>query len=365
MDKSYYWNIERTLTHNALFNFIIGNRGGGKSYGCKEYVLKNFIKKHEQFAYVRRYKDDLTEPMKQFFKDVIKEFPDYEYMIDNMKIYFRKKIDTTGIENKKEISELLKWKESDICGYGFVLSTASNKKSISYPEITTLMFDEFLLDKGNQRYVKNEVNAFLNLYETIARPGTDHKRVICFLLANAITITNPYFLYFDLKIPNKKDRNNKWIWKHPNKSILVEDVKIEKFIDRKRKTEFGTIVSDTAYSEYSIENKFLYDSDTFVEKRSKNSIYFFTFIYKEFTFGVWVDYHIGKMWVSKKVDNGYHYNYSITLDDHKPNTMLLKDRNRCGRFRNFLDNYKVGNVYFEDIQIKNICYEVIKMSLNI
>lgn len=365
IDKSYYWNIGSTLTHNSLFNFIIGNRGGGKSYGVKEYVLKNFIKKHEQFAYVRRYKDDLIEPMKQFFKDVIQEFPDYEYKIDNMKFYFRKKLNGDDIEDKKERKEFLAWKDDDICGYGFILSTASNKKSISYPNITTIMFDEFLLDKGNQRYIKNEVSAFLNLYETIARPGSDHKRVICFLLANAITVTNPYFLYFDLKLPYKKDNNDKWIWKHPTKPILVEDVRIDKFIDRKKKTEFGTIIADTLYSDYSIENKMMYDNDTFIEKRSKTSIYFFTFTYKEFTFGVWIDYHLGRLYVSKKVDFNYHYNYSITLSDHKPNTMLLKDRNRSGRFKLFLENYKVGNVFFEDMQVKNICYEVIKMCLNI
>lgn len=364
MNDSIYWDIYRTLTHNALFNFIIGNRGGGKSFGVKEFVLKNFIKRHEQFAYVRRYKNDLSDSINTFFKDVIIKFPNYEYKVDGVKLYFREKVDVSDIEDKKEREEILKWKDSDICGYGFVLSTASNKKSISYPDITTIMFDEFLLEKGNQRYLKNEVTAFLNLYETIARPGSGHKRVISFLLANAITITNPYFLYFDLKLPNKKDKNDKWIWKHPTKSILVEDVKIEEFIKKKKETEFGNIISDTTYSDYSIENKMLYDNDTFIEKRSKRSIYFFTFTYKEFTFGVWVDYHEGKIWVSKKYDKDYHYNYSITIEDHKPNMLLLKDRNRCGRFRIFLDNYKVGNVYFEDVQIKNICYEVIKLSMN-
>ena len=78
----------------------------------------------------------------------------------------------------------------DIAGYGFTLSTANNKKSISYPNITLLGFDEFLLEKGNQMYLPNEPEKLLNLYETVARPGTDHKRVILFMLANNITITN-------------------------------------------------------------------------------------------------------------------------------------------------------------------------------
>ena len=39
IDRSIFWDIGRTLTYNALFNFIVGNRGGGKSYGAKKGVL--------------------------------------------------------------------------------------------------------------------------------------------------------------------------------------------------------------------------------------------------------------------------------------------------------------------------------------
>ena len=31
IDVSIFWDIYRTLTHNALINLIVGNRGGGKS----------------------------------------------------------------------------------------------------------------------------------------------------------------------------------------------------------------------------------------------------------------------------------------------------------------------------------------------
>ena len=54
-----FWDINRTLTHNRLFNFIVGNRGGGKSYGAKKRCIENFINKGEQFGYIRRFKDDL------------------------------------------------------------------------------------------------------------------------------------------------------------------------------------------------------------------------------------------------------------------------------------------------------------------
>lgn len=355
IDTSMFWNIRRTLTHNALVNVIVGNRGGGKTYGAKEWAIDNFIKKREQFGYIRRYKEDLKEPMVQFFKDIEEKYPNHEFKTDSKYFYIR----------EKPAEPEQKWTEEDIAGFGFILSTASNKKSISYPKVTTLIFDEFLLDKGNQIYLADEPIKLLNLYETVARPGTDHPRCVLFMLANALSITNPYFLFWDLKMPKKCDKNGKFIWKHPTRPILVEDVKNEKFIDRKKNTEFGALIKDTKYADYSIDNKFLLDSDTFVEKKGKNARYYFTFIYKAKSYGVWADFTEGKMWVSEDIDPSYILIYSLTLKDHQPNTMFLKTKNKQGHFKTFIENYKIGNVYFESINIKNICYEVIQMTMNI
>ena len=351
IDRSIFWDIGRTLTYNALFNFIVGNRGGGKSYGAKKRCIDNFIKRKEQFGYIRRYKDDLKKPMQQFFDDIAWEYPDYEFKIDGDKFLIR----------LKPANENEKWTKEDIAGYGFELSTANNKKSISYPDITTLVFDEFLLDKGFQRYLPNEVQAFLNLYETVARPGTQHPRVVVFFLANAISITNPYFLYFNLKMPSMIDKNNKYIWKHPKKPILVEDVRNEKFIDKKRNTEFGSIIEGTEYADYSIENKFLLDDDSFIEKKSPNARYYFTFVYNNKNFGVWVNFTEGKIWVSEDIDPSYILKYALTLKDHSPNTMLLKSKTGSNHFKVFIENYKNGNVYFENMNIKNMCYEILRM----
>ena len=100
-------------------------------------------------------------------------------------------------------------------------SNHENKKSISYPNITLLIFDEFLIDKGHQMYLPDEPVKLLNLYETVARPGTGHPRVILFMLANAITITNPYFLFWNLKMPIKKDKNGKLLSEIENNRITL------------------------------------------------------------------------------------------------------------------------------------------------
>ena len=348
-----FWNIRQTLTHNTLISVVVGSRGCGKSYGAKQWAIDNFIKNGEQFGYIRRYKEDLKRPLEQFFKDIAHEYPDYQFKTEGEKLFIREKP-----SNEKE-----KWTEKDIAGFGFVLSTANNKKSISYPNVTTLIYDEFLLDKGNQRYLPNEPLALLNLYETVARPGSGHKRVRLVMLANAISVTNPFFLYFNLKMPTKQDKNGKWIWKHPTKSILVEDVRNESFIEQKRNSEFGQLIEGTDYAEFSIDNKFLLDNDTFIEKKAGNCRYWCTFVYKEHTLGVWVDYNQGKMFVSYDTDPSYPIVYSLTLKDHSPNTVFLKTRSQCRKFNLFIEHYKLGNVRFESVNIKNITHEVIQMSV--
>ena len=350
----FYWNLRKTLTYNFLINVIVGNRGGGKTYGAKQWCIDNYIKKKEQFGYIRRFREDLKSSMPTFFNDIRLKYPDYEFKVESNKFYIR----------LKPVDEKEKWTDEDIAGYGFTLSTANNLKSISYPNITTMVFDEFILDKGNQHYLPNEPEKLLNLYETIARPGTDHPRVRLFMLANAITITNPYFLYWNLKMPTKQDKHGKWIWLNKDRGILVEDVRNEDFIDNKKNTEFGKLVDNTSYGEFSIENKFLLDDSEFIEKKSPKARYYFTFTYKDHVLGVWADFNEGKLWVSKQTDPYFLLNYSITLKDHTPNTLLINSRGRKGHFKIFTDAFKNGCVYFESQQIKNLTYEVIRMVLN-
>ena len=39
-----YWDIKRVLSYNALFNYIIGMRGGGKTYGALKYAIEQNLK---------------------------------------------------------------------------------------------------------------------------------------------------------------------------------------------------------------------------------------------------------------------------------------------------------------------------------
>ena len=47
MDSSIFYSYQNVLSYNALLNIIIGERGVGKTYGAKEFVLNRFKKKHK------------------------------------------------------------------------------------------------------------------------------------------------------------------------------------------------------------------------------------------------------------------------------------------------------------------------------
>lgn len=328
-----WYDINKTLSYNCLFNFVIGNRGCGKTYGAKKRVIKNFIDKGEQFVYLRRYQDELGETAESYFNDIIlnNEFP-------NAKIEYK-----SGCY----------FVNDELAGYSMALTKAKDYKSIAYPLVSMIIFDEFLIeDNGYARYLKNEVKQFLNFYMSIDR----YRGVIVFFLANSVSIINPYTLYFNLSLPY----NSNFVRKG---DLLLQLVNDEEFIKERKQTRFGKLIEGTEFSEYAIENKFQDNNKTFIMRKTEKASYYFTFIYNDVKYGVWIDYKEGKMFVSENVDPSCKIVYAITTSDHTPNTLLLNNLNKSPFFKMFIDNYKMGNVYFESIKIKQIVYEVIRLSI--
>ena len=259
-----YYDYSRVLSYNAMLNFLIGERGVGKTYGASKFVVKQWVKKGEEFAYIRRYGSELEESVPKFFKGLItnEEFPDHtltakgnEFFCDDVTI-----------------------------GYALQLSTAQNLKSVNFDGVKTIIFDEFIIEEGQKKYyLKNEVFIFLNLLESIARM----RKVRVFMLANAVTVTNPYFLYFDLSLPYNSD-----IKLFKENTILVQYMKNEEYRNAKEQSPLGKLVKGTTYEDYAIKNQFIQDNKSFIEKKQASSKFGFAFIYDSETFGVWFDYKL-------------------------------------------------------------------------
>ena len=58
-NKSMFYNGGELLSKNRLMNFVIGNRGGGKTYHWKVRSIKDFLEHGHQFIWIRRYNTEL------------------------------------------------------------------------------------------------------------------------------------------------------------------------------------------------------------------------------------------------------------------------------------------------------------------
>ena len=243
MNQEFYYNYDRIISYNALLNMLVGPRGIGKTFGATEFVVNQFIKKKHEFVYLRRYKTELSKSAKNFFSAIVKEnkFPNHTF-------------DVHGLNFKID---------DNIAGYGMTLSTAQQLKSSNFPNVKTIIFDEFLIEPGQGHYLKNEVFAFLGLIETIAR--TRDIRVI--MLGNSVSEINPYCLFFDISIPYNND-----IKLFKDGMILLQYIRMSNFQQAKKETRFGRLVAGTEYESYAIENNFIDESKLFIEKKSGQSM---------------------------------------------------------------------------------------------
>lgn len=326
-----YWNINKTLSFNAYFNFIVGSRGCGKTYGAKKFCVNRFLKTGEQFVYVRRYDTELNE-ISKFFDDIIKnnEFPNTDFKVKGRCFYAN----------------------DELIGYAQALSTAKVAKGTPSPNVNTIIFDEFILDKGYYRYIPDEVTNFLELVESVFRMR-DNVRVLA--LSNALTTFNPYFTYFNISLPY----GSNFLLKN---DILIEMVQNKEYIEKKKQTRFGQIIQGTKYGDYNIENKFLLDNPAFIEKKSGKCNYLFTIRYKENFYGVWANWSSGKIFISDDIDKSHKCIFAITKDDMQPNVLLFSSLKKSGQYKIFTEAFKLGCLYFESNKIKGAMYEVLKLT---
>jgi len=321
-----YWDINKTLSYNTLFNFVVGPRGAGKTYGAKNRGIQNYLRKNEQFVYVRRYETEMPgAEMKNFFNDIEDKYQDHDF---------------------KSGQGLFRI-DGDIVGWYVPLSKAQMLKSIPFPNVSMIIFDEFIIDTGVYHYLKNEVTSFLEMYSTISRD----RDIPVFFLSNAITYTNPYFLYFDINLQEGQRLKIKG-------DISLELVENAEFTEHMKNTRFGKLIAGTEYGNYSIENKFFRDTDTFIEKMENAGRYLMTIVADSVSFGVYMDDVKDLIYISEKVDKTGK-RVTMDTDNHDPNTLLLK-KSGSVILSMMVDYYSRGNLRFETIQAKNICTKLLR-----
>jgi hypothetical protein len=203
-----------------------------------------------------------------------------------------------------------------------------------------------LEEKQNVSYVNGwkEPDIFLSIYHTIDR---EEDRVICFLLGNNTSFYNPYHLHPAFNIP-KVEKGQIWY----NENVLFQwATGSDELNAQKSKSKFIRMINNTDYGNYAVKGNYVDDNFSFVEKRPDYATYVFTFSFHDDAFGVWIDRNKGIAYISDKIDPSCKINFALSVDDHKENTMLTKDKHNT-TLQWLSRNFKLGNVRYETMEIK-------------
>lgn len=272
--KLTFYNFDKIYSYNGMYNFILGARGVGKTYGAVKKVVQKAITTGEEFILLRRWKTELTTK-DSFFDAIIanNEFPEWDFRVSGM-----------HAEMSLKIYADMKKRPWTRIGYFIALSQAQHYKGTPFPLVKTIIFDEFIIETGSMQYIKNEAVVMDNFYSTVDRHG-DRTRVL--FLANSVSIINPYFLEYKIE-PQDSDE---WIITARDEMnlpfIVCHFPRSENFQQQVLKTRFGKFKAGTDYSEYALANKFSDNHKAMIGEKPTNMRYAFTLESKYGVVSIW------------------------------------------------------------------------------
>lgn len=174
--------------YNPQYVLLISARNDGKSYAAKYKALRDAIG-GKLFCYLRRYEIDLkrVDPV-QYWAD----FLGFDNVIEKLTGGKWSEItaDKTGFylcnrdEKGKEI-------RGPLVGYIHALSVSRSYKSMAYPTVENILYEEFVTDAG---YLYNEPAKLQQYVSTIFRRRTGR----VYLIGNTISRISPYYKQWQL-----------------------------------------------------------------------------------------------------------------------------------------------------------------------
>ena len=185
-----YYSLRKILQSNAIYNVIFGERSNGKTFSVHEYALKVFLETGGQLAVVRRWQDDFIGKRGATMFDgivnagVVTRLTGGEW---TGIYYYSSRWFLCRYEDDKRITMETPF------AYGFAITSQEHDKSTSYPNVKTILFDEFLTRTA---YIPDEFVLFCNVLSTIIRQRDDVK---IFMLGNTVNKYCPYFKEMGLK----------------------------------------------------------------------------------------------------------------------------------------------------------------------
>lgn len=210
-----HWDIRPIKNIPALYRLVVGERSNGKTYGLDLDCIDDYLKTGAQTAYVRRWPDDIRKGKMMLKFSTICKNQEVTRLSDGV---------WNGVAYKDKAFWLIANDDGDNTVYDtqpfafvFSISAMEHDKSIPYPGVRRIVFDEFISRRG---YIQGEFMLFMNVISSIARERDD---VDIWMLGNTVSKDCPYFAEMGLKHIMKQEAGtiDTYTYKKDGKEMLV------------------------------------------------------------------------------------------------------------------------------------------------
>lgn len=182
-----FYSLKRIKEKKCQYNMIIGERSNGKTYACLNEIVYRAANADGDGAIIRRWDTDFKgKNGANMFSAIVANGLVFKYTkgewdgiaYQSERWYFCKRDPN---DDKKIIKA-----DKPFC-YAFSLNSVEHDKSTSYPDVKTILFDEFMT---RLRYLDDEFVLFMNTLSTIIRYRDD---VTIYMCGNTVNKYSPYF----------------------------------------------------------------------------------------------------------------------------------------------------------------------------
>lgn len=189
-----FYNLDRInnviIEEDPEYIILQGGRNIGKSYQVKKKLLEDSYVNGTELIYLRREQVDIKTDLAQgYWSDMnIREITEDTWdsiIVYQGKIFWARHDDEGKICEKQQF------------GWVHALSLASHYKSVMFPKVSDIIFEEFIPD--NKPYLQNEPLQLQEYVSTIFRT----RKGRCWLIGNTLTKLNPYVDAWKLEGINK------------------------------------------------------------------------------------------------------------------------------------------------------------------
>lgn len=337
-NKSIYYSSDQLFSRQSQINFVMGERGNGKTFEGKKKMIKNFLNNGKQSIYIRRRQTDIDEVKEFFFEDIKEHFPDTDFKIDGK----------YGLINGEKAIIF------------FALSTSLKKKSSPFPNVTLLVFDEYIEPSFKfPNYLKNDMFYLLELINTVVRKRNDWKLL---LIGNTISFVNPFFTMYGIEIKNTEQRFHKFLKDEDDGSYLItiELTDTPDFQEEYSKTKFAKLIKNTSYGSYAMSGKGYEDDNSFIlPTRKGQHIFICSLVYEQIEVGLWFN-ESANIYCDDKIDSSSKRRYAVLNEDMRSHLTHIKNEENKWRTREIKKAYQNGEMYFKNQEIKKFMQKVIK-----